>query len=189
MTPGDLDPKLESIIFFSFQHSINLSRLLSLQSSFFRLLVSHLIQLNYAPLDTTDEFAATCRLSSPRHAHRCARHFFLLLFLFLSPFGVGSMGVQLWQKVIPDIGVFWKPPFQYALLVTSTFAPKLLHLWSHVNSLPPVLYILYMPTFIALDVVNAFMFWILVHMGQCRTRTRTSAFVGVARGIISCVYP
>lgn len=91
---------------------------------------------------------------------------------------------QLWQRVIPHIRVVEKPPFQYALLITSTFAPKALHLWSHLYSLPVVLYVLYMPTFVALDVVNAIWFWCLVHAGQGRSRTKTTALIGVFRGFV-----
>lgn len=94
---------------------------------------------------------------------------------------------QMWQRFIPDVRVFWKPPFQYALLVTSTFAPKLLHLWSHVYSLPVVLYVLYMPTFLALDVVNALLFWVLVHAGQGRARTKWTALIGGLRVIVCLV--
>lgn len=88
------------------------------------------------------------------------------------------------QRFVPDVRVFWRPPFQYALLFASAFAPKLLHLWSHVSSLPPVLYVLYLPTFVALDVVNAALFWVLVHLGPSRTRPRLAALVGVLRAVV-----
>ena len=97
-----------------------------------------------------------------------------------------SPGSQRW---VPDIRVFWKPPFQYALLVTSAFAPKLLHLWSHVRSLPVVLYVLYMPTFLALDAVNALFFWALVHAGQGRARSKWTALLGVLKVVVWYVRP
>lgn len=59
---------------------------------------------------------------------------------------------------------FWTVPFQYSLLSTSVLSAKLLHLYSHIKSLPPVLFILYLPTFLALDVAIAFTFWLLVHI-------------------------
>lgn len=34
------------------------------------------------------------------------------------------------------------------------------------SSLPVVLYVLYMPTFLALDALNVGLFWGLVHVGQ-----------------------
>jgi hypothetical protein len=54
--------------------------------------------------------------------------------------------------------------FQYALFMTSILAPKFLHLYSHIRSLPPLLYVLYLPTFLAVDFVSAALFWGLVHL-------------------------
>jgi len=55
------------------------------------------------------------------------------------------------------------------------------------TSLPIVLYVLYMPTFLALDVVNAFLFWLLVHLGQSRTRTRIALAIAIVRGVICLI--
>ena len=68
------------------------------------------------------------------------------------------------RDICPTLRRFWKTPFQYALLVTSVLFAKLLHLYSYIASLPPVLFILYLPTFLALDVVIALTFWLLVHI-------------------------
>ncbi|TVY46973.1 hypothetical protein LOCC1_G002871 [Lachnellula occidentalis] len=81
-----------------------------------------------------------------------------------------------------DIRHFWGPPFQYSLLVIAAAVPKLLHLYSHVTSLPPLLYLLYLPTFIALDVLNAVLFWILV---QATAHGWLSAPLSLIRGVIS----
>ena len=74
------------------------------------------------------------------------------------------MSGQAARDVYPTLRRFWKAPLQYALLVTSVLVAKLLHLYSHITSLPPVLFILYLPTFLALDVVIALAFWLLVHI-------------------------
>jgi hypothetical protein len=54
--------------------------------------------------------------------------------------------------------------FQYALLMTAVLAPKFLHLYSHLHSLPPLLFTLYLPTFLAVDCLSAVLFWFLVHL-------------------------
>lgn len=77
-------------------------------------------------------------------------------------------------------------PFQYALLITSVLSAKLLHLYSHVTSLPTLLFILYLPTFLTLDVVDAVIFWVLVHL---RVHGRTSILLTLARGAIWWVIP
>ena len=74
------------------------------------------------------------------------------------------MAPQSFQAVFLDLRQFWKSPFQYSLLITSTLAPKFLHLYLHFTSLPVLLYVLYLPTFLALDVLNALLFWGLVHL-------------------------
>lgn len=76
---------------------------------------------------------------------------------------VGRLMLSRMVQSILDIRNFWKPPFQYSLLVIAATTPKLLHLYSHTTSLPPLLYLLYLPTFLALDVLNAALFWSLVH--------------------------
>jgi hypothetical protein len=62
-----------------------------------------------------------------------------------------------------DVRQMWRPPFQFALLIIAATTPKLLHLYSHLSSLPPLLYLLYTPTFLALDALNAVLFWAIVH--------------------------
>ena len=91
------------------------------------------------------------------------------------------MGFQLFKSLNLSVRHFWTTPFQYALLVTAALAPKVLHLWSHRASLPPVLTILYLPTFMGLDIINAILFWILVHLGQVRTPIWLKIFRGLIR--------
>lgn len=74
------------------------------------------------------------------------------------------MAPHSFRIVFLGLGQFWKSPFQYSLLVTSTLAPKLLHLYVHFDSLPVLLYMLYLPTFLALDLLNGLLFWGLVHL-------------------------
>lgn len=62
-----------------------------------------------------------------------------------------------------DVRHFLGLPFQYSLLVIATTTPKVLHLYTHITSLPPLLYLLYLPTFLALDVLNALLVWLLIH--------------------------
>ncbi|KAH8599215.1 alkaline-phosphatase-like protein [Bisporella sp. PMI_857] len=96
------------------------------------------------------------------------------------------MGLQSFKNSRFCVRNFWTTraaPFQYALLVTSSLAPKLLHLWSHRYSLPPVLYLLYMPTFLGLDIINAVLFWILVHVGHARP----SLLLKIVRGLICLI--
>ena len=64
----------------------------------------------------------------------------------------------------PTLRRFWRTPFQYSLLMTAVLFAKLLHLYNHVSSLPILLYLLYMPTFLALDAVNVVLFWTIVHI-------------------------
>lgn len=45
-------------------------------------------------------------------------------------------------------------PYAYALLITSVWTSKLIHLYSHLTSLPPLLTILYLPTFLILDLLT-----------------------------------
>lgn len=44
-------------------------------------------------------------------------------------------------------------PFLYSLLVTSSLASKLIHLFSHRHSLPILLFVLYLPTFLLPDIL------------------------------------
>lgn len=51
-------------------------------------------------------------------------------------------------------GQLWlllSPAYQFAFLIVSSFSSKLLHLYSHRNSLPILLLILYLPTFLLQD--------------------------------------
>ncbi|CAG8956087.1 hypothetical protein HYFRA_00011871 [Hymenoscyphus fraxineus] len=63
-----------------------------------------------------------------------------------------------------DFRQLFRPPFQYSLLIITATTPKVLHLYSHLSSLPPLLYLLYLPTFLALDLFNGVVFWALVHL-------------------------
>jgi hypothetical protein len=74
------------------------------------------------------------------------------------------MAPRTFQTVFLDLRQFWKPSFRYSLLITSTLAPKILHLYLHFTSLPVLLYVLYLPTFLVPDVLNALLFWLLVHL-------------------------
>lgn len=91
------------------------------------------------------------------------------------------MGSSNFQPVFLDLRQFWKSPFQYSLLVTSTLVPKLLHLYLHFSSLPVLLYVLYLPTFLAPDALNAMLFWGLVHLN---THGRVSMVLALTKGMI-----
>lgn len=73
----------------------------------------------------------------------------------------------------------WPPErsYFYTLLVVSLVTSKLLHLFSHLTSLPIVLFLLYMPTFILPDV--------LVILGS-RALFQYSKIAG---GLLWCVPP
>ena len=83
----------------------------------------------------------------------------LLVLLFFWPFGMQTEPARRgsWHRVE-------RIPFQYALLMTAVLIPKFLHLYTHLHSLPPLLFALYLPTFLAVDVLSAVLFWILVHL-------------------------
>lgn len=76
----------------------------------------------------------------------------------------------------------FRPPFQYSLLVSATVLPKLLHLYGHLTSLPPLLILLYLPTFLALDVVNAATFWIVAHANIPTSFSRGSIVIQLVGG-------
>jgi len=46
---------------------------------------------------------------------------------------------------------FFRPKHQFSLFFVSYFTAKLLHLGSHASSLPILLYVLYLPTFLLPD--------------------------------------
>jgi hypothetical protein len=70
------------------------------------------------------------------------------------------------------------------LLLTPVLSAKFLHLYSHITSIPILLYLLYLPTFLALDVVNALLFWIVVHIS---THRRWNILIILARCILVLV--
>lgn len=90
------------------------------------------------------------------------------------------MDIEKGQRALP-----WhrceKVPFQYALLMTAVLAPKLLHLNTHLHSLPPLLFVLYLPTFLAVDFVSAVLFWILVHLNG---HGKAWMLLGLAKALI-----
>ena len=51
--------------------------------------------------------------------------------------------------------LFLTKSFLYAVLVTASFASKIIHLSSHRHSLPILLFLLYLPTFLLPDVALA----------------------------------
>lgn len=104
-------------------------------------------------------------------------------FIYFFSLSIVKMGFHLSRNLNMGVRQFWTTSFQYALLVTAALAPKLIHLWTHRASLPPVITILYLPTFMGLDVINAIVFWILVHLGQ----VRTPIWLKIVRGIIRFV--
>lgn len=72
--------------------------------------------------------------------------------------------------------VILRPKNQFALFFVSYFTAKLLHLGSHVGSLPVLLYLLYFPTFILPDVLLLVSSKILVyrHNGSQQSIIRRS---------------
>ena len=56
-------------------------------------------------------------------------------------------------------------PFLFSLLVVSILASKLLHLFQHVHTIPPLRFVLYFPTFFVQDVVVAIAGRLLLHNG------------------------
>lgn len=69
---------------------------------------------------------------------------------------------------------------QYSILITSVLAAKFLHLYIHSTSIPFLLYCLYMPTFMAIDIINAILFWVIVHLNSSG---KLSILLGLSRGI------
>jgi hypothetical protein len=59
----------------------------------------------------------------------------------------------------------------FTLLVTALLAAKFLHLFSHLPTVPPFLFLLYLPTFLTLDIIVIASAWVL---SFC---TRKCAFV------------
>jgi hypothetical protein len=55
--------------------------------------------------------------------------------------------------LLAPLQIILRPKNQFALFFTSYFIAKILHLGSHVGSLPILLYLLYFPTFILQDVI------------------------------------
>ncbi|RDL38121.1 uncharacterized protein BP5553_05554 [Venustampulla echinocandica] len=76
---------------------------------------------------------------------------------------------------------FFTSSFQYSVIVTSILLAKVLHLFSHVTSLPPLLFLLYLPTYLALDVVAAAATWNLVHL---KCHGLLSVFLSLVRRVI-----
>jgi hypothetical protein len=56
-----------------------------------------------------------------------------------------------------------RPKSQFSLFFVSFFVAKLLHLGSHLGSLPIVLYLLYFPTFLLADFLLLFSSKVLVY--------------------------
>ncbi|KAH8807249.1 alkaline-phosphatase-like protein [Xylogone sp. PMI_703] len=90
------------------------------------------------------------------------------------------MGTPLPRSLISRFRSAWTAPFHYSTLLTATLLPKLLHLYTHRTSLPCLLVLLYLPTFLALDVVNAAVFWALVQVNA-----RRRPLLGVFRTLFS----
>lgn len=88
------------------------------------------------------------------------------------------MGAHLLSSVNSRLRQSWTVPFHYSILVTAALIPKLLHLYTHIASLPCLLTLLYLPTFLALDIVNAAIFWVLVHLNA---RGKISVLLGAFR--------
>ncbi|KAF2152778.1 alkaline phosphatase-like protein [Myriangium duriaei CBS 260.36] len=73
----------------------------------------------------------------------------------------------------------------YALLVTSTWLAKLSHLSSHFTDVPPLLLLLYFPTFLLPDVIITVVGRLLFHKAsRCRLLSTISAAIG---GILAVV--
>ncbi|KAL3420939.1 sulfatase domain protein [Phlyctema vagabunda] len=70
----------------------------------------------------------------------------------------------------------WRSPFQYSILCTALISSKTVHLYNHLTSLPP-LFVLYLPTFFAIDIVLAGFFWVLVHLRPHGRKSLIVAFV------------
>lgn len=56
-------------------------------------------------------------------------------------------------NILAPIQALLKPKNQFALFVVSYFTAKVIHLSSHAGSLPIVLYVLYLPTFLLQDLL------------------------------------
>jgi hypothetical protein len=75
-----------------------------------------------------------------------------------------NMAAQLGRAITPKPRQFFAIPMLYSLFVTAMLAAKLLHFYNHLTSLPPLLTLLYTPTFFALDVITAVLYFLLVHV-------------------------
>ncbi|KAF2156349.1 alkaline phosphatase-like protein [Myriangium duriaei CBS 260.36] len=84
------------------------------------------------------------------------------------------------------IGQLCSRSFFYALLVLSTWSSKLVYLWPHLtSSLPPLLIVLYIPTFLLLDFVVVIVGRLLLHRPS--NHRRLSAVSATLGGIISVI--
>lgn len=70
----------------------------------------------------------------------------------------------------------------YTNLVTALLAAKLLHLFSHLPTLPPFLFLLYLPTFLTLDAIVILSTWILA---QRFTKTTAVLWFAVPSGSLA----
>ena len=82
-------------------------------------------------------------------------------------------------------GQLFSKSFFYALLVTSTWSSKLVYLSPHLTSLPPLLILLYAPTFLLLDFVVVIVGRLLLH--RTSNHRRLSALSTAIGGLVSVI--
>lgn len=76
-----------------------------------------------------------------------------------------------------SLGIFYRTEDQFAFFFVSFFAAKLLHLYTHIVSLPILLYLLYLPTFLSTDVA-------LIAFGKLLFYRRKRCAFGMLRKVL-----
>ena len=94
---------------------------------------------------------------------------------------LANMGM-LSNKIYLAASISVKSKYHFALLALSSFTGKLLHLYSHRTSIPVLLFVLYLPTFLLPDVVLITGSKVLLYRHECG---RFSTFRKVLGGIVA----
>jgi hypothetical protein len=77
--------------------------------------------------------------------------------------------------------------FLYSLLVVSSLSAKILHLFSHIQSLPILLFLLYLPTFLIEDICVIVVGRLLLHQSHHGLISTITAIIGGFFAYVSIV--